>query len=180
MRISSGWKLNGAHAFMRDEGYRYDPELSALCLNFAGPTAPEIVLRKYLVTDQELKEIPPKTVEDPSSDLGFGRVVSEQRQLRLLNRDGSFNVQKTRPWAECVSGLLQPGQHHMEPLLSLCRRRVPDAQWLFRCGLRGCRTRRSGEHPRYRHTLAFPEGFLLQHSHFGNDWLWKHCAGGLR
>src|ERR1700743_2226635 len=32
--------------------------------------------------------------EDPSSDLGFGRVVSEQRQLRLLNRDGSFNVQR--------------------------------------------------------------------------------------
>jgi hypothetical protein len=46
------------------------------------------------VTDQDLKEIPRKTLEDPSSDLGFGRVVSEQRQLRLLNRDGSFNVQK--------------------------------------------------------------------------------------
>jgi inward rectifier potassium channel len=56
----------------------------------AGPAAPEIVI----VTDQELKEIPPKLAEDPSSDLGFGRVVSEQRQLRLLNRDGSFNVQK--------------------------------------------------------------------------------------
>ncbi len=35
-----------------------------------------------------------KTVDDPSSDLGFGRVVSEQRALRLLNRDGSFNVQR--------------------------------------------------------------------------------------
>jgi inward rectifier potassium channel len=35
-----------------------------------------------------------KVREDPSSDLGFGRVVSEQRQLRLLNRDGSFNVQR--------------------------------------------------------------------------------------
>jgi inward rectifier potassium channel len=46
------------------------------------------------VTDQDLKEIPRKTLEDPSSDLGFGRVVSEQRQLRLLNRDGSFNVQR--------------------------------------------------------------------------------------
>ena len=46
------------------------------------------------MTDQELKEVPPKVVEDPSSDLGFGRVVSEQRQLRLLNRDGSFNVQR--------------------------------------------------------------------------------------
>jgi inward rectifier potassium channel len=35
-----------------------------------------------------------KPIEDPSSDLGFGRVVSEQRALRLLNRDGSFNVQR--------------------------------------------------------------------------------------
>ena len=45
----------------------------------------------------ELKEtpgnIPGKPPEDPSSDLGFGRVVSQQRELRLLNRDGSFNVQ---------------------------------------------------------------------------------------
>ncbi len=32
--------------------------------------------------------------EDPSSDLGFGRVLSQQRDLRLLNRDGSFNVQR--------------------------------------------------------------------------------------
>jgi inward rectifier potassium channel len=45
------------------------------------------------MTDQELKEIPLKAPEDPSSDLGFGRVLSQQRELRLLNRDGSFNVQ---------------------------------------------------------------------------------------
>ncbi len=44
------------------------------------------------MTDQELK--PVKAPEDPSSDLGFGRVVSQQRELRLLNRDGSFNVQR--------------------------------------------------------------------------------------
>jgi carboxymethylenebutenolidase len=25
-------EVNGAHAFMRDEGYRYDPELASLCL----------------------------------------------------------------------------------------------------------------------------------------------------
>ena len=43
-----------------------------------------------VVTEQIAK----KPVEDPSSDLGFGRVVSEQRALRLLNRDGSFNVQR--------------------------------------------------------------------------------------
>jgi carboxymethylenebutenolidase len=28
-------EVNGAHAFMRDEGYRYDPELAGLCLNMA-------------------------------------------------------------------------------------------------------------------------------------------------
>jgi inward rectifier potassium channel len=44
------------------------------------------------MTEQELKTAPPKP-EDPSSDLGFGRVVSQQRELRLLNRDGSFNVE---------------------------------------------------------------------------------------
>ena len=46
------------------------------------------------MSDPQLKELPAKAAEDPSSDLGFGRVVSEQRQLRLLNRDGSFNVQR--------------------------------------------------------------------------------------
>ena len=46
------------------------------------------------MAEQELKETRPKGPEDPSSDLGFGRVVSSQRELRLLNRDGSFNVQK--------------------------------------------------------------------------------------
>jgi inward rectifier potassium channel len=35
-----------------------------------------------------------RSPDDPTSDLGFGRVLSEQRDLRLLNRDGSFNVQK--------------------------------------------------------------------------------------
>src|SRR5271168_5364636 len=45
------------------------------------------------MSDQEIKEKPAKAADDPSSDLGFGRVVSQQRALRLLNRDGSFNVQ---------------------------------------------------------------------------------------
>jgi inward rectifier potassium channel len=52
----------------------------------ARPAAPEI----GLVTER----IAAKAPDDPSSDLGFGRVVSEQRALRLLNRDGSFNVQR--------------------------------------------------------------------------------------
>ncbi|HTZ60704.1 MAG TPA: dienelactone hydrolase family protein [Acidobacteriaceae bacterium] len=28
-------EVNGAHAFMRDEGYRYDPELAGLCMDWA-------------------------------------------------------------------------------------------------------------------------------------------------
>jgi inward rectifier potassium channel len=46
------------------------------------------------VAEQELKQQPAKTPDDPSSDLGFGRVLSSQRELRLINRDGSFNVER--------------------------------------------------------------------------------------
>ena len=46
------------------------------------------------MTEQELKRVTPKVPDDPNSDLGFGRVVSSQRELRLINRDGSFNVQR--------------------------------------------------------------------------------------
>ena len=47
------------------------------------------------MSDTRLKQtMDPVTQEDPISDLGFGRVLSQQRNLRLLNRDGSFNVQK--------------------------------------------------------------------------------------
>lgn len=46
------------------------------------------------MAEQELAPKISKTADDPSSDLGFGRVVSEQRQLRLLNQDGTFNVQR--------------------------------------------------------------------------------------
>jgi inward rectifier potassium channel len=45
------------------------------------------------VSEQEFKQMPSKGADDPSSDLGFGRVLSQQRELRLLNRDGTFNVQ---------------------------------------------------------------------------------------
>jgi inward rectifier potassium channel len=46
------------------------------------------------VAEQELKQQPAKAPDDPSSDLGFGRVLSSQRELRLINRDGSFNVER--------------------------------------------------------------------------------------
>ena len=37
-----------------------------------------------------------QTAEERDRDLGFGSVVSQQRHLRLLNRDGSFNVLRQR------------------------------------------------------------------------------------
>ena len=42
--------------------------------------------------DQPLQQ--PVTNQDESRDLGFGSVVSRESHLRLLNRDGSFNVQR--------------------------------------------------------------------------------------
>lgn len=43
--------------------------------------------------------------EQEERDLGFGSVLSSQRQLRLLNRDGSFNVDEYghSPWARLGS-----------------------------------------------------------------------------
>lgn len=38
----------------------------------------------------------PQDIDERERDLGFGRILSEQRQLRLLNRDGSFNVYRAR------------------------------------------------------------------------------------
>jgi inward rectifier potassium channel len=37
------------------------------------------------------------SIEKQNRDLGFGSVLSSQRQLRLLNRDGSFNVYRQKP-----------------------------------------------------------------------------------
>src|SRR6185312_467909 len=39
----------------------------------------------------------PESSDQKDRDLGFGRVLSRQTQLRLLNRDGSFNVYRERP-----------------------------------------------------------------------------------
>jgi len=33
--ISPGTSFNGQHAFLRDEGYRYDPELALKCYGLA-------------------------------------------------------------------------------------------------------------------------------------------------
>lgn len=37
------------------------------------------------------------SIEKQNRDLGFGSVLSGRRQLRLLNRDGSFNVYRQKP-----------------------------------------------------------------------------------
>src|SRR2546423_11371750 len=42
---------------------------------------------------------PAQSSEEQNRDLGFGSILSQQKQRRLLNRDGSFNVRrKTNLW----------------------------------------------------------------------------------
>jgi inward rectifier potassium channel len=45
------------------------------------------------------------SLEKQNRDLGFGSVVSRQRHLRLLNRDGTFNVHREKPkwWRRLAS-----------------------------------------------------------------------------
>lgn len=43
------------------------------------------------------------TAEERDRDLGFGSVVSQQRHIRLLNRDGSFNVSRQRTLRDSLS-----------------------------------------------------------------------------
>lgn len=44
----------------------------------------------------------PQTAEERERDLGFGSVVSQDRHLRLLNRDGTFNVSRKRSLRDSV------------------------------------------------------------------------------
>jgi len=41
--------------------------------------------------------------EERDRDLGFGSLVSQQRHVRLLNRDGSFNVTRRHSWLDWLS-----------------------------------------------------------------------------
>jgi inward rectifier potassium channel len=43
------------------------------------------------------------TAEERDRDLGFGSVVSQQRHIRLLNRDGTFNVARRRTLLDSLS-----------------------------------------------------------------------------
>lgn len=44
-----------------------------------------------------------QTREERDRDLGFGSLVSQQRHVRLLNRDGSFNVRRRQSWLDSVA-----------------------------------------------------------------------------
>lgn len=44
-----------------------------------------------------------QTREERDRDLGFGSLVSQQRHVRLLNRDGSFNVTRKHSWFDWLS-----------------------------------------------------------------------------
>ena len=41
------------------------------------------------------RETPPSVNEQDLRDLGFGAVVSRESKVRLVNRDGSFNVERS-------------------------------------------------------------------------------------
>ena len=43
-----------------------------------------------------------QTAEERDRDLGFGSIVSQERHLRLLNRDGSFNVMRKQSLADSL------------------------------------------------------------------------------
>ncbi len=49
-----------------------------------------------LPQDPNLSPISGAALGEETRDLGFGSVVSQQRNLRLLNRDGSFNVSRKK------------------------------------------------------------------------------------
>ncbi|HWC16739.1 MAG TPA: ion channel [Terriglobales bacterium] len=44
-----------------------------------------------------------QTAEERDRDLGFGSVVSQQRHLRLLNRDGTFNISRQQTFLDSIS-----------------------------------------------------------------------------
>jgi inward rectifier potassium channel len=43
------------------------------------------------------------TKEERDRDLGFGSLVSQQRHVRLLNRDGTFNVTRKQSWLDSLA-----------------------------------------------------------------------------
>jgi inward rectifier potassium channel len=48
-------------------------------------------------TDPNLSPMSAAATGEETRDLGFGSIVSQQRDARLLNRDGSFNVRRKKP-----------------------------------------------------------------------------------
>src|SRR5207248_3762462 len=52
------------------------------------------IRRGFFVMATRIPMIDVQTREERDRDLGFGSLVSQQRHIRLLNRDGSFNVRR--------------------------------------------------------------------------------------
>ena len=50
--------------------------------------------RQQSEVDEEMDITKQTLLEEDLRDLGFGSKVTEQTRLRLLNKDGSFNVER--------------------------------------------------------------------------------------
>ena len=129
------------------------------------------------MTEQDLQQVTAKGADDPSSDLGFGRVVSQQRELRLLNRDGSFNVQTRGRGLHAFlaySNLVSTTWSRfflfvavvyimLNGFFALVMSFAGPALWSI---------------PSIPASYSFPAGLFLQHSHLGHNRLWQYCSRG--
>src|SRR5438477_13127154 len=61
------------------------------------------IRRGFFVMATRIPMIDVQSREERDRDLGFGSLVSQQRHVRLLNRDGSFNVRRKQSWLDAVA-----------------------------------------------------------------------------
>src|SRR5438477_9320821 len=61
------------------------------------------IRRGFFVMATRIPMIDIQSREERDRDLGFGSLVSQQRHVRLLNRDGSFNVRRKQSWLDAVA-----------------------------------------------------------------------------
>ena len=124
-----------------------------------------MVSRPQAISEQDLR------------DLGFGAVVSRESQQRLLNRDGSFNVErKGLTLIESISPyhllLTMPWSH----FFALCFGWYVLANRGFRTGLLGLRTGSASHHHSGNCRGSFLAGVFLQRRNDLDDRLWKRCT----
>ena len=106
-------------------------------------------------------------------DLGFGTVVTEQKHFRLLNRDGSFNVRRTRSRFPRLSyHTLLTMSWTRFAALSIAVYAVVNCVFAFAYmalrprGASGCAER-----------WKVPASVLLQRGNVFHDRIWQHRAG---